>query len=76
MYFDVELEIHGVPVKIHGYYVVAGGGKLSIKAPRYRDEMGRWAAAVSLPVELNEGLARLAIEQLGLNYSMVIGPAA
>ena len=44
MFFDVELEIHGVPLKIHGFTVIAGGGKFKIKAPRYRDECGRWAA--------------------------------
>jgi hypothetical protein len=55
--------------------VIAGGGKFRIKAPRYRDEMGRWAAGISLPPELAEALSKLAIEQLGLNYSLVIGPA-
>lgn len=75
MFFDVALEIHGVPLRIHGFSVIAGGGKLRIKAPRYRDEMGRWTAAVTLPPELAEALSKLAIEQLGLNCSLVIGPA-
>jgi hypothetical protein len=63
---DIRLGVDGVEFVIHGVQVNratdAGKEATKVTLPTYRNERGAWTAAISLPIELREPMARIVLE--------------
>lgn len=63
---DVRLGVDGVEFVVHGVQVSrakdAGKEATKVSLPTYRDAHGNWTAAISLPNELREPMARIVLD--------------
>lgn len=61
---DVEIEIAGIALRLHGVRVIATGPRQrGVAAPGYRMATGRLADAVTLPPELARAVADIVLDE-------------
>lgn len=59
---DVEVQLDGVAITVHGIQVRADGKGTEVALPRYRASDGSWKNAVSLPDEVRAPMGDAVME--------------
>jgi hypothetical protein len=70
---SVEIDIDGIVLVVHGFQVVRVASPMGmvteVQPPRFRDVMGVWRRAITLPDELKMPIARTVMEALASHGS-------